>query len=186
MNIHKTRWYRGETRPWFMDFFIRKCDIMNWNDIYQRNKILDSHFEQKYLDTEPNYFEKNCLELTIEIAEFANETKCFKYWTVKPMKKEETLEECADVIMMLLYAYNHLDVSKIDIRKINSNDILKDFNHIFYLSTTLMENCKKEIVDEIFGYTLGIAESLGLTENMLTEACNKKIEKVEQRLKEEY
>lgn len=22
---------------------------MNWNDIYQRNKVLDTHFEQKYL-----------------------------------------------------------------------------------------------------------------------------------------
>lgn len=159
---------------------------MNWNDIYQRNKILDSHFEQKYLDTEPNYFEKNCLELTVEIAEFVNETKCFKYWTIKPMKKEETLEECADVIMMLLYVYNHLGVAKIEVEKIETKDILKDINHIFYLSTTLMENCKQQIVDEIFGYILGIAKHLGLEEELLIEACNKKIEKVEQRLKEDY
>lgn len=159
---------------------------MNWNDIYDRNKILDSHFDEKYLETEPLLFEKNCLELTVEIAEFANETKCFKYWTVKPMKQEETLEECADVIMMLLYFYNHLNVSKIKVERIESKDILKDFNHIFYLSTTLMEDCKKETLNEIFGYLLGIASNLGLEEEMLLAACDKKIHKVEQRLKEEY
>lgn len=140
---------------------------MNWNDIYQRNKVLDSHFEQKYFDTEPNYFEKNCLELTVEIAEFANETKCFKYWTVKKPNQEDMLEECADVIMMLLYVYNYLKVSNIEIEKRESKDILKDINHIFYLSTTLMENCKQEIVNEVFEYVLGIASGLGLEESML-------------------
>lgn len=159
---------------------------MDWNDIYQRNKILDSHFDEKYLETEPLLFEKNCLELTVEIAEFANETKCFKYWTIKPMKKEETLEECADVIMMLLYFYNHLNVSTLNIKKIESSNILKDMNHIFYLSTTLMENCNKEVIDEIFGYLLGIASHLELEEEILINACNKKIDKVEQRLKEDY
>lgn len=159
---------------------------MDWNDIYQRNKILDSHFDEKYLESEPLLFEKNCLELTVEIAEFANETKCFKYWTIKPMKKEETLEECADVIMMLLYFYNHLNVSTLNIKKIESSNILKDMNHIFYLSTTLMENCNKKVIDEIFGYLLGIASHLELEEEILINACNKKIDKVEQRLKEDY
>lgn len=159
---------------------------MDWNDIYQRNKILDSHFDEKYLESEPLLFEKNCLELTVEIAEFANETKCFKYWTIKPMKKEETLEACADVIMMLLYFYNHLNVSTLNIKKIESSNILKDMNHIFYLSTTLMENCNKEVIDEIFGYLLGIASHLELEEEILINACNKKIDKVEQRLKEDY
>lgn len=124
--------------------------------------------------------------MTVEIAEFANETKCFKYWTVKPMKQEETLEECADSIMMILYFYNHLNIPTIEIKVIESSDILKDMNHIFYLSTTLMEDCKKETLDEIFGYLLGIAEKLGLKEDMLLASCNKKIQKVEQRLKEEY
>lgn len=81
---------------------------MDWNDIYQRNKKLDTHFEQKYLNKEPYYFEKNCLELTVEIGEFVNETKCFKYWTIKKPNKDDMLEECADVIMMLLYCYYHL------------------------------------------------------------------------------
>lgn len=49
------------------------------------------------------------------------------------MKKEETLEECADCIMMLLYFYNHLNVPTIEIQKIESSNMLKDMNHIFYL-----------------------------------------------------
>lgn len=49
-----------------------------------------------------------------------------------------------------------------------------------------MEDCKKETLDEIFGYLLGMIEQLGLEEGMLIKACEEKIKKVEQRLKENY
>lgn len=159
---------------------------MDWNDIYQRNKKLDTHFEQKYLNKEPYYFEKNCLELTVEIGEFVNETKCFKYWTIKKPNKDDMLEECADVIMMLLYCYNHLKVPTIDVRSRECMDILKDINHIFYLSTTLMNEAKKVTIDDIFSYVLGIANKLGLKEKELIVSCNKKIDKVEERLNSDY
>jgi len=159
---------------------------MDWNYIYQKNKVLDSHFDQKYLATEPLLFEKNCVELTVEISEFVNETKCFKYWTIKPMKKDEVIEEAADVMMMLLYFYNHLNIDEIKIAKIESNDIIQDINHIFYLSTTIMDDCDRKVLDEIAGYLIGILAKLGLDEKNLLEMCEKKIQKVEQRLKENY
>ena len=88
---------------------------MNWNEIYIKNKRLDDIFFEKFKNDE-KMFEKNCIELLVEIGEFANESRCFKYWSNKSMKKEETLEELADCIMICLYFYNYLNIDKVKIK----------------------------------------------------------------------
>lgn len=73
-----------------------------WEDILKRNTKIDEIFIKKYEDNEPNYFEKNCLSLITEIAEFLNETKCFKYWSIKNPDKDKLKEEYADALIMTL------------------------------------------------------------------------------------
>ena len=46
-----------------------------YNEIYNRNKKLDDIFMNKYFNVESKYYEKNCLELIVELCELANETK---------------------------------------------------------------------------------------------------------------
>ncbi len=49
------------------------------------------------------YLLKRDLALTIELAELANETRCFKYWSSKgPSEREVILEEFVDSIHFLL------------------------------------------------------------------------------------
>ena len=44
-----------------------------------------------------------CLALSVEIGELANETRCFKYWSVRPASAREVLlEELEDSIHFLL------------------------------------------------------------------------------------
>ncbi|TFG83378.1 MAG: dUTPase, partial [Erysipelotrichales bacterium] len=44
-----------------------------------------------------------CLALCVEIGELANETRCFKYWSVRPpSQKDVLLEELEDSIHFLL------------------------------------------------------------------------------------
>ena len=159
---------------------------MNWNDIYYRNKKLDKIFYQKF-KSDDKMFEKNCIELLVEIGEFANESKCFKYWSNKPMKKDETLEELADCIMMSLYFFNYLNIDNIQIKKYNfSNDIIICLNDIFTLSTALINNISEKLVIKIFNYLIYIGKLIGLTEKEINEACLKKINKQEKRLEEGY
>lgn len=80
--------------------------MSDFEKIYLNNKRLDDIFMEKYEKTEPQLFEKNCLEFLTELGEFANETKCFKYWSIKKPKKDEMLEEFADCITMILYFFN--------------------------------------------------------------------------------
>lgn len=159
---------------------------MNWNEIYIKNKRLDDIFFEKFKNDE-KMFEKNCIELLVEIGEFANESRCFKYWSNKSMKKEETLEELADCIMICLYFYNYLNIDKVKIKTYDfPSDILVCLNDIFKLSTLLIDNINQEIVIKIFSYLIHIGNLVNLEEKEIYEACLKKIEKQEKRLKEGY
>ena len=159
---------------------------MNWNDIYVKNKKLDDIFFEKFKNDD-KMFEKNCIELLVEIGEFANESRCFKYWSNKSMKKEETLEELADCIMVCLYFYNYLNIDKVRIKTYDfSSDILVCLNDIFKLSTLLIDNIDEEIVIKIFSYLIYIGSLVNLEEKEIYEACLKKIEKQEKRLEEGY
>ena len=159
---------------------------MNWNDIYVKNKKLDDIFFEKFKNDD-KMFEKNCIELLVEIGEFANESRCFKYWSNKSMIREETLEELADCIMICLYFYNYLNIDKVKIKTYDfSSDILVCLNDIFKLSTLLIDNIDEEIVIKIFSYLIYIGSLVNLEEKEIYEACLKKIEKQEKRLEEGY
>ena len=101
-------------------------------ELYERNKKLDDIFYEKYKDKDNMLYEKNCLELIVELGELANESKCFKYWSKKQPNKELVLEEFADCMLMCLYFFNEYNVDLIEISNIElSDDILK------YLSSHL-------------------------------------------------
>ena len=152
---------------------------MNWNEIYIKNKRLDDIFFEKFKNDE-KMVEKNCIELIVEIAEFANESRCFKYWSNKSMKKEETLEELADCIMVCLYFYNYLNIDEVKIKTYDfSSDILICLNDVFKLSTLLIDNVNEKIVIKIFSYLIYIGSLINLEEKEIYEACLRKIEKQE-------
>ena len=157
---------------------------MNWNEIYQRNKRLDDIF-QSYLN-DKTILTKNCIELTVEVAEFANESRCFKYWSTKKMDKEATLEELADSIMTCLFFFNYLKIETININPIYNSDILVCLNEVFKLSTKLFDNIVLDIPIQIFNYLIHIGKLLGFQEEEIIDACIKKIVKQEKRLREGY
>ena len=160
-----------------------------YNDIYNRNKKLDDIFMKKYFNIESKYYEKNCLELIVELCELANETKCFKYWTVKKPNKELVLEEFADSLMMILYMFNTYNIDKIDFIDIDmSDDILESFNYLIRMCTLLMDkdNINEKFLKEIFTRLIHIGKLLDLSDKEIVDACNKKILKQEERLNNNY
>ena len=81
--------------------------MKEYREYYQRNKQLDKMYEEKYGNNDDKIYEKNCLELIVEICEFANESKCFKYWTIKKPDRSLLLEEYADCLSMLFCIFNY-------------------------------------------------------------------------------
>lgn len=159
----------------------------NWNEVYKRNRKLDEIFEEKFGSIEPRIFEKNAIELIVEMCEFANESRFFKYWSNKESNKEEIMEEFADVIMQLFYFFNYLGIERIEKAHIKlSEDIIIAFKNLIKLSVEIIGNLNEKLIKDIFTSLLNVAELLNLNEEKLIEASFKKIIKQEERLASNY
>ena len=75
---------------------------MNLTELFKMQKEL-YHFIQTNNGVEGDLFEKKGLALIVELAELANETRAFKFWSSKgPSEREILLEEYVDSIHFLL------------------------------------------------------------------------------------
>ena len=152
-----------------------------WNTIYEGNKKLDAIYDEKYGET----FKQNAIELLVELGEFINETKCFKYWTIKKPIKEKVLDEFADCITMKLYFYNYLNLD-LEVLEIKDKELLEIINETFNLSTKIMNNLNKELIINIFSNLLYIIKQLGYDEEEILNAIDKKEKIVMERLNSNY
>ena len=120
------------------------------------------------------------------MGEFVNETKCFKYWSIKKPDKEKVLDEFADCITILLTFFHYLNLD-LDMGKHYSSDsILEVINNTYLLGTELLDKCTEELVRNIFSNLIYISELLNLSEEEVVEAIFKKLKIIEERLNSNY
>lgn len=76
---------------------------MDYQKLFAMQKGLDEHIETKHELLEEDLFERKVLALLVELGELANETRCFKFWSLKPSSPQETvLEEYVDGVHFIL------------------------------------------------------------------------------------
>ena len=161
-------------------------NIINWNRVYETNKELDSVFYHKYGNDESIYA-KNCLEILVELGEFLNETKVFKYWSIKKADKNKVLMEYADVITMCLYFYREFKL-EIDDRylHIESRNVLEVINYLYQKMSLLMNNKNGDLIKDIFDNILYVGELLNLQEEEIINAIDEKQRIIRERLSSNY
>ncbi|UQD52967.1 dUTPase [Bacillus methanolicus] len=75
---------------------------MNFQKLFEMQKALDRHIESKH-QLDENLFDRKVLALLVELGELANETRCFKFWSLKPASPDKVvLEEFVDGIHFIL------------------------------------------------------------------------------------
>lgn len=75
---------------------------MNLHSLFNMQRDLDSFIQSNRL-VEGDIFRQKGLALLVELAELANETRCFKFWSAKgPSERSVILEEYVDSIHFLL------------------------------------------------------------------------------------
>lgn len=75
---------------------------MNLQQLFTMQKELDDFIEQTQ-KIQQDVFQEKGLALLVELAELANETRCFKFWSTKgPSAREVILEEYVDSIHFIL------------------------------------------------------------------------------------
>lgn len=161
-------------------------NLEKWNKIYKKNQDLDQKFYEKFNDDD-DIFRKNCIELLVELGEFVNETKVFKYWSIKKPNKEKLLEELADTITMCL---TFCSVFKLELQKeyphLRTNDSIEIINYLYLQCSLLMDKPNKELICDILGNLLYLKTILKINDDEIVDAIEKKHKIIEERLNSDY
>ena len=159
-----------------------------FKEVYITESKIDDIFSNRYGDiSHGEVFNKNCIELLVELGEFINETKCFKYWSVKKPNKELLLDELADVLKMtmtFLHVINK-EIKEYEVEEIKC-DLMTLINNTYVMATEIMNNISEELIDNIFKNLLGIAYKLELNKKEIIDAIIKKQQVVCDRLNSDY
>ena len=76
---------------------------MNLANLFQLQENLDEHIREEHCLHGESLISKKILALQVELAELANETRCFKFWSNKKASDKETiLEEYVDCLHFIL------------------------------------------------------------------------------------
>jgi len=121
--------------------------------------------------------EKRVLALLVELGEFANETRCFKYWSLKPpSNKEVILSEYADGMHFFLSLGIPLGVTTFSHRfSIREKDLTKALVSIYREIGALHESYDPQHYAVAFGEYLNLLPLLGYSSEEAIAAYKKKL-----------
>ena len=118
--------------------------------MYEKQLELDNEIANNHHISYEETKDKRLLALLVELGEFANATRTFKFWSFKPSEsKERVLDEFADGLHFLLslgLAY-HFEVDSIEVEGSEldlTSAILNSYHYIneFYNDRSFVKYCK--------------------------------------------
>lgn len=147
---------------------------MNLQQLFTMQKELDD-FIEKTKGVSHEVFQEKVLALSIELAELANETRCFKYWSNKESSiKSVLLEEFVDSIHFLLSIGLEKSYVKTDYWRYDENIVYKNLTELFLIAQNrilhFFENQTEEKYRDIWYSYVAIAKNLNFTVNEIINA----------------
>lgn len=160
----------------------------NFHNFFLLQKELDSEIASTHNVTYETTFNKRVLALLVELGEFANETRAFKYWSFKaPSPKEIILDEYADALHFFLslglaIGIEDFSYSLSDKKDDLSNHILEVYEEVI----TFNNKRDKDSYFKAFSSFLSLLPSLGYDFKDMEEAYNQKMAINHQRVENHY
>lgn len=165
-----------------------KQETLKWLSEQQEfldNKILEKH----NLTLDHDMFRKKLIAFWVELGEYANEEKSFKYWKQgSPGARNVQLEEYIDGLHFIISIGNQINFN---FEHFNFNDLGYKNNIDCYFEliqdlTSLVNNPNSETFANIFNAFLQIAKVQNYSEDELIETYKAKHEKNQQRQVDNY
>ena len=153
---------------------------INLFDLYESQRKLDVFINKKHKTNYKKSFFSRMLAFVVEIGEFANETRCFKYWSLnKKISKQKILEEYIDGLHFLLSIGIPLkfdkkmsfQITKPSMKKLN---LVKKILKIYYETIKLVDNYNFYQYKKVLKNYLEISYFLNLSLNEIIKIYNKK------------
>jgi len=161
---------------------------MNLQKLFAMQTTLDAYIQSEKNITHDVFLEKG-LALLIELAELANETRCFKFWSEKgSSEKEVLLEEYVDSIHFLLSLGIEMNLHDL---KIWPSEHPEETLTLLFLHTQVSINQfllepTKESYEDVWSWYGSIATNLGFTHEEVLSAYVEKNEKNYERQRTGY
>ncbi len=154
-------------------------DFIRLDDLYALQKELDVEIAQNHGVTYEETFDRRVLALLVELGEFANETRCFKYWSFKaPSPKEVILDEYADGMHFFLSLGIPLGVEAYTHHfHVKEKDLSKALCEVYGLVCSLREHYDAEHYVKAFGAYLNLLPLFDYSSSDAREAYLKKLKK---------
>lgn len=155
--------------------------------LYEENKKLDTIYTNIY-GNDSEIFKKNALELLVELGELANETRCFKYWSIKkPSDREIILDEYADCLLMTLCFANTLDVNlEEEYINVEITDTIEQFIVLYKETSMLTEEPSKDRIKRILANLINLGHLIGFNDDEIIKGSIAKINTNKERLSTNY
>ena len=133
-------------------------DFIDLTPLFPLQAALDEEIAVTHNIDYPSTFSRRLLSLLVELGEFANETRCFKYWSLKgPSPKEKILDEYADGLHFLLSLGIPLGVTTYKhYFKVEEKDLTSALLNVYKEAIKLREEYTPEQYAKTFGAYLNI------------------------------
>ncbi|TYR82200.1 dUTPase [Priestia megaterium] len=152
---------------------------MNLQSLFNMQRQLDQHIEENHQLQSENLATRKILALLVEMGELANETRCFKFWSVKPPAEQHViLEEFVDGVHFLLSLGIECDFDSISALPVQTpkQSATEQFLHVFSLVVQFQESRTEERYIEMFSAYMTLADVLGFTAAAIEKAYMSKNE----------
>lgn len=161
---------------------------LNTETLFSMQKQLDTHIEAEHGLANEDTREQRLLALQVELGELANETRCFKFWSVKPPSdKEVILEEYVDGVHFILslglsYGYRPEESNAVEMNERMVDGFLDMFDSI----SAFRHQPDQARYSHMFFTYLALGKRLGFTAEEIQAAYESKNQTNHERQEQGY
>jgi dimeric dUTPase (all-alpha-NTP-PPase superfamily) len=145
---------------------------MDLTTLYSLQRQLDERIEKQHGLYGEDLFAKKMLALLVEIGELANETRCFKFWSVKPSSpQEKVLEEYVDGLHFILSLGLECGfLYSIAPKQTDSEQLVEQFLQVFRAADEFRKTKSQQSYDRLFTEYLQLGAQLGFSFAQIEQA----------------
>lgn len=165
---------------------------MDVQSLFAIQEKLDQKIKQNHnLGENEDFIPAKVLALYVELGELANETRCFKYWSVKPPSaKEMILEEYVDglhFVLSLGLSLNYQNDVRVEVESVRKNrSQLEAFEEAFRVISDFSKELSFSNYQTLFQSIIHLGQVLGFSWPEIKQAYLAKNEVNHKRQEEGY
>ena len=149
---------------------------LNLEQLNQLQATLDQHIMDNHQLTRPETIHRRILALLVELSESANETRCFKFWSLKdPSDLTIIEEELSDVLHFIISLNLNLATPLQEIEVVvTPKDLTQLFLESYQQALKLMESLDAETIGQLLNAFFNIVIQVGSSPQALLNAYTEK------------